>query len=658
MARVAAALLAFVLGALLLLAAPAAAQDTVVQEPPQTCPAASLGLPCVQDDLTGGLVGGARDALLEELCPAKKPPAPESPDRGVPWAKAGGSTTFQQFGYAGLQVTTYDQGCLAQINASTASQANEILNQVDALINSAQVSSLSSGVVSPIHDLLPDALDAIRDTFWTPWMPVAAAAVGLIILAGAILSRSAVLATFSLNLVLILAVVPWLLSNSDVVTDLGGAATTGVASQTAEGLMRLSPSQAGQSAAAAYGDAYYQIAWTAHEQLAFGSHERAAAKYAPQFVATKAFSYSEMDAMRGNPGLEQRLVEQKNARWLELAEQLREEHPAAFGTWSNPQGAWGTVLKHGAVSVFAGSWVFLLSIAVLALRFLLPFALLLVAGFGFLALVRHQLTTAFAGMLLTAIAGPPMIALVAGSLLFFFYVVMSDPGTAWWSAIVAGFAMGVAALLALKWLAAAVLGFGAVSMAQGATRRGRSAVRRGAHRRGAPGRSVAAGAAAGATAAAVVGSDDGPAVRTPGGGPDAPGRQLDPPIGPAASADVDRTERLADEPTVMASPSVPAPTSAMAVDWDSFDADGSVDEVAWGDAEVAGWRREPGSAVTVGPDGHTTAVEPSQAAHAQQMSRRLIAAHGGGALLEPAADAPVHLEPQDLRWADQPGVDG
>ncbi len=639
-----AALVLGVLVALLVMLGVAGTPSAHAQEAPEEgCPANAIGLPC---DPGWGAVGGAiadpvQEAAEDALCP-KKPPTVRSPSMDVPWADTGGKTQFQKYGYAGLQITTHEQGCIAQIKAGGASGVNEAILAVDELINSAQVAAVGDATTSNIERVMPAALTALKDTFWTPWMPVAATAAGVLVLLYGMASHSSAVVTVAGNVILLLGFVPWLLGNPQTIIGLSNDMTVGAAEQTADGLLSLHPSSAGSSAAAAYGDAYYSLAWSSHVQQSFGGHEKCAGEFAAQFVPTKAFSYDEQARINaGDTALETRLVKEKGEKWNALADEMKDKYPGCYETWANPEGAWGPVMKHGSVTTFAGGWVGLFSLAILALKYLLLFGLVVLAGLSIAAFVQRKLTAAFAGLLVAGVFGPPLMSLGSGSMLFMFYVIISDPQTAWWSAIVSGVGLGLGALLALSYLGPALLGFAAVGMARRGGRKGRRSTRRGS-----TARAAAVGAAAGAATSGGHGSGSGSRVPVDGRSdpvgfhaPTDPDARFDPPPAdphPSEGGEIPAWWHEPSPRTVDPSGSgVGQQTEGMAQDWSQFSEpnDGVDDDsgivTRWSPADVPTAQEEPTMTETDYRPGVTHQRMPEPSTGDRDLVKSTFAAYGG-----------------------------
>jgi hypothetical protein len=450
--------------------------------------------------------------VVHKLCPPKQAPDPLYPDPDL-GLKPGGKSLFARYGYAGLTVTTYDSGCFEQVKGGGAQGLNAMVDSIDSLVNAMQMRSQDGSLTRSTDEALPEAVVAIRDAFWSRWMGTAFAAAGVLLLLYGAVGRGSAFLEAGTNVLLVAALVPWLFTHPTTLTDLSHRMTTGTAQAASDAMLRIvDPGAVGQHADNPYGEGYFQVAYRSWMQtMCLDRDPRAQREFAPRFYAAQAYSVDEAARMAVDPGAQAGIVKAKAKAWLAAAEQLKAELPAVYGCWRHGgANAWGPVFKHGTVTMFAGFWLALLSIGMAALGWMLPFGLLLLAGFALVMIVSHRMTTRFYRYLLTGLVGPPMLALLAAVLEVMFLIVLSDPKITLPGVITAGAGLGVAALFSLRFLGSALLGFGAVEAARMATRRGRSRGRGWSRRHsgvgyGAAGGGRSAGAAAGGAAAGAAG---------------------------------------------------------------------------------------------------------------------------------------------------------
>lgn len=486
-------------------------------------------------------IGGIGDAILDKVCPPRQPPYPASPGAQIV-ERGGGPGTYAQYGYAGLRWTTYDAGCLSSDKADTGigSQINAMANSVDEVTNEMQAVALDPDTTTSLDGVIVKAVQGLREAFWNPWSVTGMAAAGLLLAAYTATGRATDALTVGGSALLVLAAIFTVLAQPTLPSEIGRNLTSGVASGVADSLVKSTPGGQAMPASAQprekFTEGFYQVSYRAWAEGWSCGNASAEQAYGKRLLAAQAFSVDELRRIEGNPAAAKALVESKNKAWLEIGEQMAKTHPAAFGCWKGEgQSRMGAAVKHAVVTVSAGFWIMLGSIALLALKWVLPLAVLFVVAFGALMLFWRRMVDHLGEFVLLGLLGPPFVAAGVGTLLWGYYAILLDPTQSWWMAGVSAFALGLALFIAKGPLQRLFVGTHVVERAGRSMRRSsHRVVQSVTHRHGSSAGATVAGAAAGGVAgAAVSAAQSGPEPgddarrRTPMGSADDRQRPLD-----------------------------------------------------------------------------------------------------------------------------------
>jgi hypothetical protein len=461
--------------------------------------AAAIDIPGVPGP--GDVVG----KILDQLCDRKGAPTPQPPMNpapaapNVPEAQQG---PMARYGYAGLYWTTYDQSCLSftRIDNQGGRGLNDTANQLDTMINQLQALALSPVVTRPFDSTLSTAATGMGRYIWTPWLGVSFAALGLVVIGGVLLNRSTGLMTVLLNAVIVLAAVSLVTQHPGQIARGADHLTTATSGAVAQSLVASGGGRA--PAAATIPEGYYRISYQAWLDGAFCGDKTVERVYGPRLRDAQAFTVAEYAAVKGDPAAQHALVQDKQDAWRKIAAELQTKHPVAFGCWTGETSPrTGAGIQHLVVTVFTGVFIAIAAIALIVLRLLTRFALLLIVGLGVVALVSRQVTAALWNITLTAVLGGPIVAGFCGFLLWGYYAILSDPRAAWWTSIVSAACLGLCVVVGWKFLRP-IFSAGANTVER-VSHRGRSATNAAITKLSSSGGPVtmAAGAAAGAAVA-------------------------------------------------------------------------------------------------------------------------------------------------------------
>lgn len=606
-----------------------AVQDALDSEPE----ADRGGVLGVLDDIEGAgqraeeaVTGGVRDAVADSICPPRSAPGLQAPlgslpalDPGMP---LGEQSDYARYGMAGLYFTTYDVHCLSGTRAASglASSINQAANSLDAMTLEVLTYAYSSQASQPAVDILPDAMSALRTSFWDPWFTVAIGGVGLLVIALGAVGRNGSMIRSAVNVIIVLGVVNFLLLQPTVITDVSRSMTRGVAASVSNGMTSLVgadrlPEQQ------RIPDGYSRLAQAAWLETSFCGDQGAVDAYAERLRAAQALDVVQMAEIRANPAAAAGITESAKADWLALGAEMEQSHPVAFGCWSGQGGdQLGGGIKHLVASIAAGGFQIILSGAIIVLEHLLVVGILVAVLWGAVLLLSAGLSGRYYGFLLTGLLGPAVLSSLSALTAVYYYALLSDPATAWWRALVSAVAFSIAALMSLRFFRGAVVGVAATTAVTSATRKTRSTARKARRSWGStpqapsPAPGAAAGAAAGAAGAVAV------SKQTSGGAPgSAPGSTSVPaePEVREAAPFVSGLQGSAPEGPVTLLDDEARPEVRDTLAWVSIREDGTVVR------PLEDYRYDPDRGVTTTPTGLEVAGTAEQARAFDAMADRL-----------------------------------
>lgn len=330
---------------------------------------------------------------LPGVSDCKDAPSPASPGMGVaglftrqpdtlppavdPFAEGSSTTIFEQYGYAGLRWHTYDLGCgpdaLRQPDAVIGTAVSNWVTQVPVALT-ALTGSLTQVAFAPsflggFDPVVSRVSTALHDSLFANWAPVVLGVLGISMIALArrrALSSTAAGAVWALLvLVLATALFRWPVAAGQV-------ADATVTSTVGEVVGRLdgdaTTTDPGIAVASQVHEAILYRAWLAGT---LGDADSATAKkYGPDLFKAQALSWREASAAENNPKRAKEIFEAKQARWMEVADQVRERDPEAYENLRGTRSE--TRVGYALLSAVA---------AVLSLPFLLLAALLMLGCF-------------------------------------------------------------------------------------------------------------------------------------------------------------------------------------------------------------------------------------------------------------------------------------
>jgi hypothetical protein len=472
-------------------------------------------------------VGGIGDAILDKICPPRDAPYPAAPSTAVV-ARGGGDGTYANYGYAGLRWTTWDAGCLSWDKADTSmgSTINSLAGAIDEFINEVQMTAIDDDTTASFDVVIEKAVGGLRAAFWNKWAATGLVLCGILIAGYTLSGRESDAMSSVLYAVAVIGVVFLLFARPSLPADVGNTMTSGVAEGVASSLIDVTPTSTisdGATAQERLGEGFYQVSYRAWLEGWSCGDVDAENRYGTRLLDAQAFSVKQYLATSSEPDAAAALVKSKQDAWLKIGEQMEKTNPVAFGCWKGEGSSrTGAAMKHAIVTISAGFWIVLGSLALLALKWVLRLAVLFIVAFGPLMLFSQRMRDRMTEFALLGLLGPPLVATGVGTLLWGYYAILLDRQQAWWQAGVSAFALGMA-----LWFAKGILGRLFVGVRE-VSRAGHMG-RRGAHRARsalAPtgigtwsGGGAAAGAAAGAATGGVAGVV---ASKVAGGNDDSP----------------------------------------------------------------------------------------------------------------------------------------
>lgn len=300
-----------------------------------------------QDCLPGGGSGGPVDC---KEAPAAAAPdtgmagwfvrAPEEPPSGDPFADDPVVSTYDVYGYAGLEFSTYDLGCGPGAIRNPKAEASDVIANLlytPALWLVALDNSVREYAYQPdsmwgwTNDLIQRASDALRDRIFSAWGGLALAAVGVWLLWGSRRGNfSDAVATAGwavLVMVLVTAVAAWPLKASTV----ADASLTGALGQISAGLSSQDPGDDRDPARRASGVLTDTVLYEQWLRGTLGSADsETAQKYGPDLYRARALSWQEAAAVRSDPAQRRRIIAAKAKLWVDTAAAVQREDPDAY----------------------------------------------------------------------------------------------------------------------------------------------------------------------------------------------------------------------------------------------------------------------------------------------------------------------------------------
>jgi len=331
----AAALLAVLVAALALLVAPAAPAR------------AECSVANPQDCLPGSGTGGPVDC--KEAPPAAAPDtgmagwflrSPKSPPVGDPFGPDPTVSTYDVYGYAGLEFSTYDLGCGPGAIRNPKAEASDVIANLlytPALWLVALDNSIREYAYQPdsmwgwTNDLIRRASDALRDRIFSAWGGLALAAVGLWLLWGSRrgdFSDAAATAGWAVFvMVLVTAVAAWPLKASTA----ADRALTSTLGQVSAAMSAESPGDSRDPARRASGVLTRTVLYEQWLRGTLGSADsETARRHGPALYRARALSWQEAEAVRTDPAQRERILAAKARLWVDTAAQVQREDPDAY----------------------------------------------------------------------------------------------------------------------------------------------------------------------------------------------------------------------------------------------------------------------------------------------------------------------------------------
>nr|MDQ4007539.1 hypothetical protein [Actinomycetota bacterium] len=323
----------------------------------------------------------------------KEAPTPEVPGRGVsgfflnapdrlppaqdPFAPGATTTIYEQYGYAGLRWNTYDLGCGADVARSPdavigTAMSNWLMNlpvSFASLTSSVTGAAFEPTFLDVFDPMISNVSSTLYERLFSPWVPVVLLLVGALLVVRAGRNRLAsTAAAVGWAIVVLLAATllfRWPVASGhfadQTVTSTVGGVVSGL-----NGNDRDTPPAVAASSSV-HGSIFYQ-GWLAGE---FGTADSATARrFGPALFKAQALTWREAAILENHPERGQEIIEAKQERFEEVAEQVRETDPAAYEYLTGKQS--DTRVGYAILGTVA---------TLLALPFLLVSALLLIGSF-------------------------------------------------------------------------------------------------------------------------------------------------------------------------------------------------------------------------------------------------------------------------------------
>jgi hypothetical protein len=315
-------------------------------------------------------VGKLHDLTNSEL-QCLSAPVPETPDSGLPgWfasepdsSKLPGPTgKYSQYGYAGYDFTTYDQGCVSPLTHPAASFedtiangefmiATSIIGAADALREYAWDPQNMWGWADPLVD---KATKSLYSKVFTVFGSLTLAVVGLYLLwrsRQSDMSNAVTTAGWAIFvMVIVTAIAAWPVRSAHLAdsTLVGGLSVV----HNAIGPETNTPvgAQCGDPTAGACVDhrsAAVRASDTATENMIYKNWLRGllgsadsptALKYGPVLYDAKSFTWQEEEKIQQNPGTRDATIQRKQQEWMKVADQIKVEDPQAYSYLQGEQG--------------------------------------------------------------------------------------------------------------------------------------------------------------------------------------------------------------------------------------------------------------------------------------------------------------------------------
>lgn len=356
----------------------------------------------------GASVAGPTPASAVDV-DCKEAPTPEVPGRGLtgyfapepetlppaadPFVPDATTTIYEQYGYAGLRWVTYDLGCGADaarnpdaVAGTTVANWLMIAPKAGAAATGAVVGAAFSPTFMQVFDpLVTQVVQTLHDRLFEQWVPVALAALGLLLLwrsRRAPLSGTAAAVGWALLvLVLTASVFRWPLEAGRFVDQSVGATLGAVSGGLTDGGSSASTPAAVRSAANVHESLLYDN-WLAGT---LGTSDSPVAQtYGPVLFDAQALTWREAAEMRADPDRGREIIEAKQDRFTEAAERIKEEDPDAYEhlTGKRSDERLGYALIAGLGALCALPFLLVSSLLIIASFLVVRFAVMLFPAFA------------------------------------------------------------------------------------------------------------------------------------------------------------------------------------------------------------------------------------------------------------------------------------
>jgi hypothetical protein len=308
------------LGAVMLLAAPASAEPMIP------------GVPDCKDAPVAQLPGDGLTGFLD----GKPNPLPP---QGDPFAKDPTTSVYEQYGYAGLAWHTYDLGCGGDVRDVNASSDTMIGNATLAFATwgVAATNGLHNKIahpadyMAPLDDVVAAVSTRIKDAIWSPWGGVALLGVVVLLLWYSSSGRLSAVTKGAAWAVLVLAVMSGVAQYPARISSFFDQTVTGSIGQINAATAGLSSVPQASDPARAQGgllvDRLLYDSWLRGE---FGSPDSSAAqRWGPALFKASAYTWAEAEQAK-DPNKAKQLAQDKANAWKETAAQIQEKDPNAY----------------------------------------------------------------------------------------------------------------------------------------------------------------------------------------------------------------------------------------------------------------------------------------------------------------------------------------
>jgi uncharacterized membrane protein len=330
---------------------------------------APLGMDC-KEAPTPDMPGQGLSAFFQ------KRPDPQ-PAQEDPFTRDASTTVYEQYGYAGLRWNNYDLGCGPDAARNPdavvgTAVSNWMLNlpiSFTAMTASITEVAFAPSFLDVFDPTIRRVSDALYEGLFASWVPAVIALLGIMVLLKA---RRAALATtaasigWALMVILVAtAIFKWPIAAGhfadDTVTQTLGAVVGDLNSE-------HEAKNPGVTVASNVHESIFYSSWLAGT---LGSTDSATAeRYGPELFKAQALTWAEAEIVQNDPERGQQIIEEKEQRYEEIAEEIQDSDPAAYEHLTGKRS--DTRVGYALLATVA---------ALLALPFLLVAALLLMGSF-------------------------------------------------------------------------------------------------------------------------------------------------------------------------------------------------------------------------------------------------------------------------------------